>query len=267
MTMMRPATLLLFLLSLTGCAPLTEASREPERLRVLTYNIHHGEGTDRRLDLARVASVIKSAEPDVVALQEVDVKTRRSRGVDQAAELGRLTGMHVRFGKAIDFQGGAYGVAVLSRMPTMHLATEPLPAGPDGEQRCVLILLVRTRGHGDVLFANTHLDSSGPSSGRLAQVERLYTVAGSGPGPRILAGDLNAEPGSEPLQQLDEGWADTAPADAPPTYPSGEPRKRIDYVLRYRLYTDRWRVIETRVIDEKVASDHRPVLVVLELRR
>ena len=52
-------------------------------VRVLTYNIHHGEGMDGKIDLERIAAVIKRLEPDVVALQEVDVKTTRSQGVDQ----------------------------------------------------------------------------------------------------------------------------------------------------------------------------------------
>ena len=58
---------------------------EPTQVRVLTYNIHHGEGTDRKIDLARIAAVIKRVKPDVVALQEVDKATSRSHGVDQAA--------------------------------------------------------------------------------------------------------------------------------------------------------------------------------------
>src|ERR1700724_2661395 len=83
-------------------------------LRVLTYNIHHGEGTDGRFDLSRLARVMKSVQPDVIALQEVDRGTERSGGVDQLAELARLTDMHAEFGKAMDYSGGGYGVAWLS---------------------------------------------------------------------------------------------------------------------------------------------------------
>src|SRR5687768_15481548 len=98
--------------ALIGCSPQQPAARgasdvdrpPPLRLRVLTYNIHHGEGVDGRLDLERIARVITAEEPDLVALQEVDVKTRRTGGVDQAAELARLTGMHFAFGKAIDYE-------------------------------------------------------------------------------------------------------------------------------------------------------------------
>src|SRR5690606_15119708 len=87
------------------------------RLRVLSYNIHHAEGVDRKLDVERIAKIIVAAKPDLVALQEVDQKVTRTRGVDQPAELARLTGMHMAFGGNIRLQGGEYGNAVLSRWP------------------------------------------------------------------------------------------------------------------------------------------------------
>src|ERR1700731_1570832 len=99
----------------------------PRTLRVLTSNIHHGEGTDGRFDLSRLARVMKSVQPDVIALQEVDQGTERSGGVDQLAELERLTNMHAEFGKAMDYSGGGYGVAVLSRWPLLRNGTDPLP--------------------------------------------------------------------------------------------------------------------------------------------
>src|SRR5688572_3660564 len=105
------------LLQLSLLTPLVLARRTAAgpspRLRVLTYNIHHGEGTDARFDLERLARIIREARPDLVALQEVDRRTRRASGVDQAAELGRLTGMNVVFGKAMDHDGGEYGQAIL----------------------------------------------------------------------------------------------------------------------------------------------------------
>src|SRR3990172_3828554 len=98
------------IITISVCTPVVQAA-EPLRVRVLTYNIHHGEGTDGRIDLARIAAVIQRLAPDVVALQEVDKLTSRSEGVDQAAELGRLTKLHAAFGKAMDYAGGEYGQA------------------------------------------------------------------------------------------------------------------------------------------------------------
>ena len=103
-------TLLLLLAPLAAAA----GASEPFRVRVLCYNIHHGEGVDRKLDLERIARVIRSVSPEVVALQEVDRNTQRTGRVDQPAELARLTKMKVVFEKNIDFQGGQYGNALLS---------------------------------------------------------------------------------------------------------------------------------------------------------
>ena len=114
-------------------------------LRVLTYNIHHGEGLDGRLDLARTAAIVSGADPDLVALQEVDRGTRRTGGQDQVAELERLTGMHAVFGKAMDYQGGAYGVAVLSRSPIRRISNRRLPGSPDREPRTALSVDVDAR--------------------------------------------------------------------------------------------------------------------------
>ncbi len=106
---------ILCVLALAFVAPASGATAaEPFRIRVLCYNIHHGEGVDKKLDLDRIAKVILSVSPDVVALQEVDRKTKRTNHVDQSSELARLTKMKVVFEKNIDFQGGHYGNAVLS---------------------------------------------------------------------------------------------------------------------------------------------------------
>jgi endonuclease/exonuclease/phosphatase family metal-dependent hydrolase len=91
----------------------------PTTLRVLTYNIHHGEGTDGRFDLSRLAGVVTSVQPDLVALQEVDERTERTNGVDEVAELARLTDLHAVFGKAMDYLGGG-GVAVLALAFVTH---------------------------------------------------------------------------------------------------------------------------------------------------
>lgn len=106
-------------------------------LRVLSYNIHHGEGVDGKLDLDRIARTIQSVEPDLVALQEVDRKVTRTGGIDQPAELARLTKMQVAFGGNIVLQGGDYGNAVLSRWPIRRHENHKLPRFDNGEQRSV----------------------------------------------------------------------------------------------------------------------------------
>lgn len=94
--------LFVILIASTGFTAISETIP----LRVLSYNIHHGEGVDGKFDLERIAKVIQSVNPDLVALQEVDRNTTRASDVDQAQELAELTGMHMAYGKALDYQGG-----------------------------------------------------------------------------------------------------------------------------------------------------------------
>src|ERR1700676_740149 len=198
----------------------------PGTLRVLTYNIHHGEGTDGRFDLSRLAEVIKSVQPDVVALQEVDRGTERSGGVDQLAELERLTDMHAEFGKAMDYSGGGYGVAVLSRWPLLSTGNHPLPGSPDREPRTALTVQVGSGAGGPLLqFTSTHLDQGRDPDNRLAQAKYLneLLVRREGP-PTILAGDMNSRPDTEVMQTFEPQWTIAGAVDPSPTTPSGRPR-------------------------------------------
>ncbi|MEX2174355.1 MAG: endonuclease/exonuclease/phosphatase family protein [Pirellulaceae bacterium] len=239
--------------------------QEPQRLRLLTYNIHHGEGVDGRLDLARIAGVIKAVDPDLVALQEVDRNTERTGKVDQPAELAKLTGLAVVFGPNIALPGGDYGNAVLSRLPVVAQQNHKLPSHDQGEQRGVLQVELELPGGGTVLLLATHLDHRQGDAERLASAGAINELAIKSPDrPAILAGDLNAVPESKVLQRLLTTWTNTT--DKPlPTTPVASPRRQIDYVLVRPAA--RWKIVEARVLDEAVASDHRALLVVLELTR
>ena len=233
-------------------------------LRVVTYNIHHGEGTDGIVDLARQAHILKSVQPDLVALQEVDLHTARSSGVNQLHELARLTGMHAQFGKAMDYSGGSYGVAVLSRWPVVRTRNDPLPTFPDREPRTALTVLVKVeKGWPLLQFTSTHLDQGREEANRLAQAAQLNAVTVREGMPAILAGDMNSRPDTEVMKVLEAQWTNATTADpSVPPAPDGRPRFRGDYVLVRPAQC--WRVIESKVLDDRVASDHRPVLVVLE---
>ena len=242
----------------------------PDELRVLTYNIHHGEGVDGKFDLPRIAEVIKSVSPHVVALQEVDQQTARSSDVDQPAELSRLTGMDVVFGRNIDFQGGGYGTAVLSTLPVKAHSSVKLPSFYDGEQRGVQIVELGSPGDSGLVFLCTHLDYRPDDRERMASAELINGLADKyGDRLMILAGDLNAEPESRVIRELEKRWK-IARGDAKSqsntakellTYPSGTPRKWIDFVLVRPAET--WQVVEIQVLEERLASDHRPLLAVL----
>lgn len=237
---------------------------EPLRVRVLSYNIHHGEGQDFIVDLERIARVINSVEPDLVALQEVDANVRRSKLLDEPAELARLTNMQFVFGHNIPYQGGLYGNAVLSRWPIVSSENHPLPTCYDGEQRGVLKVAIQPPGTTQpVLLFATHFDYRRWSPERLLSARRINDlVAARGDVPALLVGDLNDTPSSRTLYELSKQWQ-RANRCVAPTYPAHGPYKQIDYVMLHPR--NAWHVVETRVLDERIASDHRPFLAVLEL--
>ena len=236
----------------------------PLTLRVLTYNIHHGEGTDGRVDLTRLAGVMTRVHPDLVALQEVDEGTERASGIDELAELARLTDLHAAFGKAMDYWGGEYGVAVLSRWPLLRTHNDALPTSPDREPRTALTVEVEVgEGGPRIEFTSTHLDQGRDPENRLAQARYLNErLVRDDDRATILAGDLNARPDTPVMEMLETHWTNPLAVDPSPIGPSGRPRMRVDYVLLRPASS--WRIVESSIVDDMVASDHRPLLVVLE---
>lgn len=252
----------LILAALLGLAGTVTADDRPKALRVLCYNIHHAGGTDGRLDPGRIAGVINAARPDIVFLQEVDRNTTRTGKVDQAAELARLTGLKAEFGKAIPLQGGAYGLAILAKFPLKGVKVHKLPGKEKQEARIVLQATVEPGGGMPALtLLNTHLQHDDGET-REKQAAKIDALFGKADGVFILAGDLNAQPGSAPIRGLAGNWtfATEPGGKGLLTIPSDVPTQQIDYVL----FRGKFKATEVRVIEEKVASDHRPVFAVLE---
>lgn len=246
-----------------GCRSRPQDARA-SNLRVLSYNLHHGEGTDGRLDVERIAGVIHSASPDLVAIQEVDRRTQRTGNVDQAAEYARLTGLFGWFGAAMPYQGGEYGQALLSRWPLVSPRVIPLPGTPGREPRIAVTAEVEVPAFGILRWAGCHLDAARADDDRWEQAGTLLAELGRDGLPTLLAGDFNDVPESRVMRRMlgdDTGWEDTAGERASPTIPAEAPRSRIDYVLASP--PGAWRTLESRVLAEPVASDHRPLLVVL----
>jgi endonuclease/exonuclease/phosphatase family metal-dependent hydrolase len=258
--------LVLLLLVLTATLVGREAlAAEPLTIRVLSYNIHHGEGIDGKLDLSRIAGVITAVKPDLVALQEVDRHTRRTEQLDQPAILSKLTGMKILFEKNIVFQGGDYGNAILSRFPVKAYRNHKLPSHDEGEQRGALeaeILL--PGGHGTLILWSTHLDHRPDPIERLASARALEKIVrAKGETVGLLAGDLNSQLRGQVLPVFLRSWTNSNGLKPLPTVPVKEPKRQIDFVF-YRP-PQRWRVKSVRVLEEQVASDHRALLSVLEL--
>ena len=231
-------------------------------VRVVTYNIHHGQGTDGIFDLARIAGLIVRTQPDLVALQEVDERTDRSAGVNQLEVLAQSTGMHAAYGKTMDYGGGEYGVAVLSRWPLLSTDNEPLPSSPDREPRTTLTVRVRAGDAGPMIqFTCTHFDQGRDPQDRQAQAEAVNRQQARADVPAILAGDMNARPTTDVMHTLEQQWTTAVPAD---DQTIGSPLRSFgsDYVLFRPAGV--WRLVDAKIIDDRVASDHRPVFAALE---
>ncbi len=230
-------------------------------LRILSYNIHHGEGTDGAVDLARVAAIIAAIKPDIAALQEVDCNMPRTSRVDQLRELAEQTQMTGLFGCALDRGAdGHYGNAILSRLPVKSYANYPLP----GEPRAVLAAEIDLSSVYDdattMLFMATHLDTA--SAPRLASIPQLEEARSKHRRqPAILAGDLNATPDSPTLAALSQCWSNTTAEREIVTFPHGDQRQ-IDYILLRPQ--KRWRVASVQSVDDTIASDHLPIFADLQ---
>jgi len=236
-----------------------------QRFRVMTWNIAAGHG-----DLSKTADIIREANPDIVALQEVDARwEKRSHFADQPAELARALGMHVRFAPIYQLPGDGpsplreFGVAILSRhaivefrnhllprLSTQAAVTEPelLPGFPEA---------VIDIGGARLRVFNTHLDYRADPRVRELQVAATVARLDAVSGPMVLMGDLNAPPHAVELAPLFQRLRDAWPVgpDTGFTYPASAPVRRIDYIL---TSTD-LRALNVRVLPID-ASDHRPVV-------
>lgn len=257
--------LLVVVIGLAGCATQPPAAPAP-RFRVMTYNIHHGEGLDGQVDLARIARLIRQEGADLVALQEVDQGVARTARRDFPAELARLTGFTCVFSNNYHFQGGQYGNAVLSRFPVKRWTNRHYQMLRPNEQRGLLQLELDVHGR-EVVFLNTHIDYRADDAERWSNVAEIETVVREYAGrPVILCGDFNDTPGSRVYQRINQTLADTwaliGQGDGF-TIPADAPRKRIDYLWISK--DDSLRPLRVWVAPSE-ASDHRPVVAEFQLR-
>ncbi len=236
---------------------------QPCSLRVFSYNIYHGETMKGDFDLDLIAEVIRNTDADLVALQEVDFRTRRARGYDLATELAHRAGYLPLFAKAMDFDGGAYGEAILSKYPVIASRKVDLPHSSANEPRTALEITTEICSGDTIQFIGTHLDHTRDPRDRVRQCQALNQSFVSNAYPTILAGDLNATPESEAMKILFAHWTPADGAKFDPTIPTKSPKRKIDYILY--LPRDRWEVLETETICDTIASDHCGLLATLLL--
>jgi endonuclease/exonuclease/phosphatase family metal-dependent hydrolase len=232
--------------------------------KLVSYNIRHGRGMDNEVDLTRIAEVIRKSSPDFVALQEVDDGVRRSGTVNQTRELSRLLGMHPAFGKFMNHDGGRYGMAILSKHPLIRIESVVLPQG--GEPRIALAVEVLLPNNERLTVVNVHFDWLKNDKDRFAQAEKLGTYLKELKTPYLLVGDFNDRPGSRTLDLFSQGTVEAfKPRDQRATFPADAPTVEIDFI--FGGPNNRWSFSETEVIDEQVASDHRPVRTTFQLKK
>lgn len=246
----------------------------PTNARVLVYNIHAGKTVHGVPSIEEIAKVVKASKADIVMLQEVDKGTKRSGNVDQPKELARLTGMHAAFGSALDYDGGKYGVAILSRWPILsdtlfHLPVEPpqTRSGGSMEPRGALRAIIKSP-RGTLAVINTHLDASGEDRWRKQEADSIISLVAQTRrkiGMVIAGGDFNSTPESSVQTSLRaaglrDSWMECGSGDGL-SYPDSVPAKRIDYLF----LTGGIQCAATHVVDTR-ASDHRPVFFEVALK-
>ena len=222
-------------------------------LRLMTYNIKNATGMDGVCDFQRIANVINNASPDVVAVQEVDSVTNRSNQKYVLGEIAERTQMYACFAPAIDYDGGKYGIGLLSKKAPLHLQAIALP----GREEARALILAEFE---DYIYCCTHLSLT--EEDRMKSLEILKTFAASYKKPLFLAGDMNAEPESDFIKELQKEFRILSNPKQH-TFPAPAPKETIDYVAAFKQNDKGFAVVSSEVVNEPVASDHRPIVVEL----
>lgn len=249
----------------TGCQPAPKQS-ESHTFRVMAYNIHHAEGLDGKIDLLRIAELIKREGADLVALQEVDKGVERTARRDLPAELAELTGMTCVFSNNYNFQGGEYGNAVLTRFPVKRWTNTHFKKVNETEQRGIVQLILDVRGR-EIVFMATHIDHRPDDAARWSNVGEIEALINQYRGrPTIICGDFNDTPESRVCRRinelLDDTWTLAGNGDGF-TIPAEKPRKRIDYIW---ISKDKSLVALKVWVPQSDASDHLPVMAEFRFR-
>jgi len=223
--------------------------------RILTYNVRNCKGMDGKTDYDRVANVINAIHPEVVALQELDSVTTRSNGVDVLKAIAEKCGMKYIYGASIPYQGGKYGIGILSKDTPLKSSFFPLPGRE--EKRGLLMAEFE-----DYIFFCSHFSLT--AADRITSAQLINQKVKKLNKRVILAGDLNASPESEEINLLSKNWI--ALSGKQPTSPSTGPKKCIDYIWGINCCNLSYKIAKQEVVSEQIASDHCPVFIDVQFK-
>ncbi len=241
---------LFMLLPLCNLYSQEKGAREDNTLRIMSYNIRNGRGMDDVSNFQRTADVINKVRPNVVAVQEVDSVTGRSGQTDVLRVLADKTLMYPVYAPAIDYDGGKYGIGMLSKEKPLGYRYLALPGRE--EERALLIVEFEK-----YIYCCTHLSLTGED--RLASLEIISREAAKANKPLFIAGDFNAHPDSEVIKGIQNDFVILTNTKQP-TFPADEPTETIDYIAAYAKDTTAFTRLSAWVVDEPAASDHRPIV-------
>jgi len=237
----------------------------------MTYNIRHASPpSTEEIDIDSIAQVINNQSPDLVAVQEVDVNTKRSGKINEAELIAKKTGMKYFFAKSINFEGGDYGILILSKYPIQSSKEYKLPTeeGTKGEPRVLATSVVKLPDNREIMFACTHLDVQKNNTSRMMQVGKIIEVLKSVTIPVIIGGDFNDVPSSEVIKKVDTAFTRTCDGKLCGfTVPATLPVKTIDYIAykpKNAFVVQKHTVIFGKL--ERYASDHLPIVAELTLQ-
>ena len=222
-------------------------------LKLMSYNIKNANGMDNASNFQRIANVINNTSPDVVAIQEVDSMTNRSGQKYVLGEIAERTQMHGYFAPAIDYDGGKYGIGLLTKQVPLRLQSLPLP----GREEARTLILAE---FADYIYCCTHMSLT--EEDRMKSLELVKAFTSSSTKPLFLAGDMNAEPESGFIKKLQKDFQILSNPKQH-TFPAPDPKETIDYIATLKQNAKGFAVISAKVINEPMASDHRPILVEL----
>jgi len=247
---------LIFVLSFIACSPLNKSvEKKQNTFKLLTYNVRNCRGMDDITDYKRVANVIIRVAPDIVTLQELDSATQRSNGIVVLNELSSITKMYKTYGASIAYQGGKYGIGVLTKEKPISWKVIALPGRE--ERRSMLMVELN-----DYFICCTHFSLT--EEDRLASVDIITDALKGLSKPVFLAGDLNAVSTSQVIKNVENRWI-MLNNPALPTIPSNNPQRCIDFIFAAKSDDYTFQTKQTIVENEPVASDHLPVWALITI--